>query len=87
MSRVDFYEEDDAREIAAMLVEQGFEATVSREAFAGEDDDEDSAWAVVSDAPEALLELISEPADGWVVYPEDPAFSPAPIDLPREPRR
>ena len=39
--RAVFYEEDDARAVAARLVHDGFEATVARERLAGEDDDED----------------------------------------------
>ena len=42
--RAVLYEEDDARAVAARLRASGFEASVARERFAGEDDDEDHPW-------------------------------------------
>ena len=86
-----FYEEDDARAVAAALARDGFEAAVARDRLAGEDDDEDHPWAVVTDAPASVLELLVEERDGWLDVesgPESPA-SPAvrPLDLPEAPRR
>lgn len=69
MSRAVFYDEDDAREVARQLGVQGFEAHVAREGFAGDDDDDDRYWAVSSDAPDVILELLAEPVDGWVEWP------------------
>lgn len=78
------YEEDDARAVADRLVADGFAAEVVRERLAGEDDDEDHPWAVLTDAPEFLVEVVVEPFDGWVDHGE-PAG--APLELPDGPRR
>ena len=85
MSRVLFFDEDDARGVARALADVGHDAVVSRERFAGEDDDEAAHWVVTSDAPEIVLELATEDLEAWVEYPDPPA--PAPLDLPLAPRR
>ena len=73
--RAVLYEEDDARAVAARLRAGGFEASVARERFAGEDDDEDHPWTVLTDAPLFMVEVVVEEHDGWV---EDaPARHPA----------
>ena len=80
-----FFEESDAHAAAARLRRDGFEAQVRRQPFAGEDDDEDQPWVVVTDAPPVMLELLVEERDGWL---EDDAPPPAaPLVLPRAPRR
>lgn len=90
--RAIFFDEDDARAVVARLLRDGFEATVERERLAGEDDDEDHPWAVVSDAPEFVLEVLVDERDGWLdVEPVQdgtpgPSVRPAP-DLPTAPRR
>lgn len=94
-----FYTEDDARAVAERLVSQGFTADVARERFAGEDDDEDHAWAVVTDAPRLMLVNILEEYEGWLDV-DDPAEigvddthtppavrRPQPLDLPQSPTR
>ena len=86
-----FFDEDEARQAALSLVRGGFEAEVSRERLQGEDDDEDHPWAVVTDAPETVLELLVESFDGWLDR-EDPESTtvdlpPAPIALPDQPKR
>ena len=68
-ARAVFFEEDHALTVAAHLVADGFLAEVVRERLAGEDDDLDHPWAVLSDAPEFVLELWVERFDGWL----DPA--------------
>ena len=87
-----FFDEDDARSVAARLRADGFEATVQRERLAGEDDDEDHPWAVLTDAPEAALDLLVERHDGWLdVAPDIPrdvsGEVTAPLGLPTSPRR
>ncbi|HEX6247622.1 MAG TPA: hypothetical protein VFZ64_07100 [Nocardioidaceae bacterium] len=64
--RAVFYEEDDARAVAARLTGDGFAADVVRERLAGEDDDEDHPWAVVTDAPEFVVDVLVEAHDGWL---------------------
>ncbi len=84
--RAVFFEEDHALAVASRLAADGFTAAVVRERLAGEDDDEDHPWAVLSDAPEVVLELLVERYDGWLDVPEPPA-PVAPLDLPTAPRR
>ncbi len=90
--RAVFHEEDDARAVAARLQHDGFAAAVEQERFAGEDDDEDHPWAVVSDAPEFVLDILVEQYDGWVDHDSAmgqtaPVDVPPPLDLPDAPRR
>ena len=61
-----FWEDADARAVADRLRRNGFDAELARERFAGEDDDEDHPWAVVTDAPPAMLEVLLEEYDGWL---------------------
>jgi 8-oxo-dGTP diphosphatase len=85
-ARAVFFEEDAALTVASRLAADGFTAAVVRERLAGEDDDEDHPWAVLSDAPEFVLELLVERYDGWLDVPEPPP-PPTPLDLPTAPRR
>ena len=89
-----FFDEDDARAVVARLVADGYAARAERERLAGEDDDEDHPWAVLTDAPELVLELLVDEYDGWL--DADAVESggldkldqrPAPLELPSEPRR
>lgn len=88
--RAVFFEEDDARAVADRLVRDGFDAEVSVDRLAGEDDDEDHPWVVVTDAPELVLEVLADAHDGWLDHDggeEQPPVPPAPLDLPDAPRR
>jgi hypothetical protein len=87
--RAIFFDEDDARAVAARLRADGFEASVARERLAGEDDDEDHPWAVLSDAPELMVEMLVDEYDGWLDAEDAPPISPPlpPLDLPAAPRR
>jgi hypothetical protein len=81
-----FFDEDTAREVAARLAGGGYDAHVARERLSGEDDDEDHPWAVLTDAPEFVLDLLVDEYDGWLdADPDVPA--PSPLDLPTGPRR
>ena len=80
-----FFDEDDARSAALALTRGGFEASIQRERLAGEDDDEDHPWAVVTDAPMIQLEMLVETYDGWLDLDDDTPAEPLP--LPDEPRR
>jgi len=84
--RAVFFEEEAALAVASRLVADGFTAAVVRERLAGEDDDEDHPWAVLSDAPGIVLELLVERYDGWLDLPDPPAPT-TPLDLPTGPRR
>ena len=80
-----FWEEAYAALVASRLRSDGFAAETGRERFAGEDDDEDQPWAVVTDAPSVMVEIAVEEHDGWLDEPSPGA--PAPLDLPAAPRR
>ncbi len=90
--RAVFYEEEHAVAVVGRLVADGFGAHLDRERFAGEDDDEDHPWAVVTDAPEFVLDMLVEQYDGWLEV-EGAAGGTAtppgvpPLDLPDAPRR
>ena len=81
-----FFDEDEARAAAARLRADGYDATVVRERLAGEDDDEDHPWAVLTDAPDVMLELLVEEYEGWLDAGETISGHP-PLDLPAAPRR
>jgi hypothetical protein len=87
--RLLLHEETDARAVADRLRTAGFDARVARDRFAGEDDDEDHPWVVLTDAPTFLVEVVAEEYDGWVDAAPDtaPGTPPAPLDLPDAPRR
>ena len=90
--RAIFFDEDEARAAVARLVRDGFEATLERERLAGEDDDEGHPWAVVSDAPDFVLELLVDEYDGWLDAEGDdevsaPPLVLPPLNLPTSPRR
>jgi 8-oxo-dGTP diphosphatase len=88
--RATFFEEADARAVAERLADEGWSAEVTRERFAGEDDDEDHPWAVLTSAPSEVVGPLAEEHDGWLDDPgDDPGGEgPArPLDLPRGPRR
>jgi len=84
-----FWEEAYAALVASRLRSDGFSAETGRERFAGEDDDEDHAWLVVTDAPAVMVELLAEEYDGWL--DESPATPPSqlpsPLELPDGPGR
>jgi hypothetical protein len=81
-----FFDEDDAGSAVARLRADGYEASASRERYAGEDDDEDHPWAVETDAPHVVLELLVEEHDGWLDA-GDGASTSAPPELPTGPKR
>ena len=61
-----FFDEGDARAVVARLVSAGYDAHAARERLAGEDDDEDHPWAVLTDAPEIVLDMLVDEYDGWL---------------------
>lgn len=85
--RAIFFDEDDAQAVVARLRADGFEARVERERLAGEDDDEDHPWAVVSDAPAFMLEVLVDTHDGWLDDAEEQAPPTPPLVLPTAPKR
>jgi len=86
------FDEGSAREIERRLRADGYAATVRRERYAGEDDDEDHPWAVETDAPVIALDLLLDVHDGWLDNaPADDTGTGTrpvtPLDLPDAPRR
>lgn len=86
-TRAIFFDEESARAVATRVVNDGYDASVVREVLAGEDDDEDHPWAVLTDAPAYVVELLVDEFDGWLDVPLGEGGSPPPVDLPTEPRR
>ena len=84
--RAIFFDEDDARAVVARLRADGFEASTEREQLAGEDDDEGHPWAVVTDAPDFMVELMVDEFDGWLDTGTDAPTLP-PLVLPKAPKR
>lgn len=82
-----FFSEEDARGVAARLRSAGYDAEVLRERLAGEDDDEDHPWAVLTDAPELVLDTLVDEFDGWLDVEEGPVAPVIPLRLPRAPKR
>ena len=84
-----FFDEEHARTVVARLVRDGYAADLARERLAGEDDDEDHPWAVLTDAPALVLELYVEEYDGWLDDEEEDADGPdrRPLPLPEAPKR
>ena len=82
-----FFDEADARAAARALTRAGFEAAVVRERLAGEDDDEDHPWAVVTDAPMIQLEMLVETYDGWLDLDDEAPAPPPVLPLPDQPKR
>lgn len=84
--RAILFDEDEALSVARRLVDDGYQATLTRERYAGEDDDADHPWAITTDAPHFVLELMVDDHDGWVET-EERASSLPPLDLPAAPKR
>ncbi|MFL6158216.1 MAG: hypothetical protein ACJ72D_19155 [Marmoricola sp.] len=82
-----FFDEAAARDVERQLLADGFTAVVSRERFAGEDDDEDHPWAISTDAPAIVLELLVDHHDGWLDEDTTDSAPSAPAPLPDSPRR
>jgi len=82
-----FFDEETARVVEAELTSGGYQVTLSRVRYAGEDDDEDHPWAVTTDAPVFTLEILVDRYDGWLDADPDPSGAAAPIDLPDAPKR
>ena len=85
--RAIFFDEGDAAAVVARLRADGFEASLERERLAGEDDDEDHPWAVTSDAPAFMLEMLVDAHDGWLDEGEPGTPALPPLVLPTAPKR
>ena len=85
--RAVLFEEEHALAVADRLRAAGFEARVTRERYAGEDDDEDHPWAVTTDAPALIVEPLVDEHDGWLDEGTEPVAADPPLDLPTGPRR
>jgi hypothetical protein len=85
--RAIFFDEDDARAVVARLRADGFEAHAERERLAGEDDDEGHPWAVVTDAPDFMLEVLVDTHDGWLDEGAEHDDPLPPLRLPMAPKR
>lgn len=92
--RIIVFEAEHAEAIEQRLRHDGFDAEVVRERLQGEDDDEDHPWAVLTDAPGIVAEVLTDEYDGWLdeegpdqaQEQRGPAVG-SPLDLPTAPRR
>ena len=84
MSEIWFDERDNAESFIEGL---DLETEPRRVGFAGEEDDEDHAWVVVLDDPDAEAIERAEELGGWVPRGEAAAPAIAPLDLPAAPLR
>lgn len=82
-----FFDEDSAREVERLLRADGYDVVLVREAYAGEDDDEDHPWSITTDAPAIALELLVDRFDGWLDDGTVEAAGAQPAELPAAPRR
>lgn len=85
--RAIFFSQEDALAVQARLLADGHSAEVFRERYAGEDDDEDHAWAVLTDASTIAVELLVDQYDGWLDDGTGNEPPEPPLDLPTGPRR
>ncbi|MBC7632872.1 hypothetical protein [Aeromicrobium sp.] len=85
MTTIYFDSERDAAELMAALTAEGYDTSLTREGFAGEDDSDDRAW-VLTAVPfdERVVEMV-DVHGGWL--PGDVHLGSPPLDLPGEPRR
>ncbi len=84
--RAVFFDDETASAVAARLVADGFDASVVRERLHGEDDEQDHPWAVLTDAPPIVVELLVDQYDGWLDEAE-PQLPARPLALPDAPKR
>ena len=80
-----FDSDDDAEELVKALESEGYSITLTREAFAGEEDWEDRAWVlVVEPFDDRVVEMV-DVYGGWL--PGDDRLPDDPPPLPGEPKR
>lgn len=85
--RITFHELDAADELVAVLTTAGFEAGVSQERFAGEDDGEEVVHVVHTDAPAAEVGELVGDTDAWVEESSPLIDNTDATELPAQPRR
>ena len=95
--RISCADTEDAENLIRALLTAGFEAGMTRERFAGEDDDEAVVHVVHTDAPASSAQELMDGIDAWVEE-VDPLTGQSeaaggvpdatdPVDLPDAPRR
>jgi hypothetical protein len=85
MSPIYFDEGDDAQELVKALEGEGYATTLTREAFAGEEDWDDRAWVLVVEPFDARVVEMVDVYGGWL--PGDDRPTVPPLDLPARPKR
>jgi hypothetical protein len=92
VNEVWFDERDDADELVKALEAEGYTVSARPEGFAGEDDSEDRAWAIVVEPfDERVVEMV-DVYGGWLPgderLPGGPSASPPPLpDAPKRVKR
>jgi hypothetical protein len=82
-----FFSSDDARTVERLLAADGYDVALSRVRYAGEDDDEDHPWALTTDAPALVLEILVDRYDGWLDDDEEAPKPTEQLRLPDAPKR
>jgi hypothetical protein len=85
--RVTFHERDEAEELVSVLTTAGFDAGVTRERFAGEDDGQEVVFVVHTDAGADDVDDLLGDTDAWVEESSPLVDASEPTDLPTEPHR
>lgn len=83
-------EADEAQELFDALATSGYAAEVTRERFAGEDDDEAILHVVSTDAPAELVGELIEDSDAWLEISDPMSGTSAAVEsdeLPTQPRK
>ena len=85
VTAIHFDERDDADELIGALEAEGYTTTLTREAFAGEEDWDDRAWVLlVEPFDDRVVEMV-DVYGGWMPGDDRPAAAPPP--LPDGPKR
>lgn len=85
MAAIHFDDQDDAAELIGALEAEGYATTMTREAFAGEEDWEDRSWVLlVEPFDDRVVEMV-DVYGGWM--PGDDRLAPEPPPLPQQPKK
>ena len=85
MAQIYFDSDGDAAELVSALQAEGYKTTLTRDAFAGEEDWEDRAWVLMVEPFDGRVIQMVDVYGGWM--PGDEQLPDNPPDLPDEPKR
>ncbi len=85
MAAIHFDSDGDATELVNALRAEGYQTTLTRDAFAGEEDWEDRAWVLMVEPFDGRVVEMVDVYGGWM--PGDEQLPHDPPDLPDQPKR